>query len=141
MIIKTYNEVAGYAKELATIFKSNFEEADFIIGISRGGLFPAAMIATQLNKPLIAAYIDKQDNVYLDRTDWIVGKKVIIVDDAVRTGKTLNKIIELVRDANAASWDTAVLFTLRGAEQSQLAEEPLTIAGDLEDNVVFPWDD
>lgn len=68
----------------------------FVVGISRGGLIPAAFIATKLNKPLLAAYIDKQDNVYFDRTDWIQGKKVLLVDDVIRTGKTINKIRALI---------------------------------------------
>ena len=53
---------------------NDFDFADFIVGMSRGGLIPAAMIATRLNKPLVAIYIDKKDNIYLDRKDWTEGK-------------------------------------------------------------------
>ena len=63
---KTMQEVFDACKTMCDTF-AELKEADFIIGVSRGGLIPAALIATYLNKPLIAAYIDKQDNVYFDR--------------------------------------------------------------------------
>jgi len=52
-------------------------QIDFIIGISRGGLIPATLLAAKINKPLIAIYIDKSNEIYFDRLIWINGKKFL----------------------------------------------------------------
>ena len=62
---------------------------DFVIGVSRGGLVPAALLAARIDKPLAAAYINKHDEIFFDRPDWIKDKNVLVVDDVVRSGKTL----------------------------------------------------
>src|SRR5690606_17695522 len=92
---RTYNDIVEQVKKLVHSNKDELLQTEFVIGVSRGGLIPAAVVATTLNKPLVAAYIDKQDNVYFDRGDWIKDKKVLIVDDIVRSGKTLDLIKNL----------------------------------------------
>ena len=62
---------------------------DFVVGVSRGGLVPAALLATKIDKPLAAVYIDKNDEIFFDRGEWIAGKNVLVVDDIIRSGKTL----------------------------------------------------
>lgn len=133
---KTMQEVFDACKQLIIAFKE-FKEADFIVGISRGGLIPAALIATMLNKPLVAAYIDKLDNVYFDRGGWIADKKVIIVDDMTRTGKTLFKIRELIRQSNPQSVECAVLGMIEG----NCELDPIRMYQIAEgNNIIFPWD-
>lgn len=95
---------------------------DFIIGVSRGGLIPAVWIATHLNKPLITAYIDKRDRVYLDRGGWIKNMNVLIVDDVIRSGKTFEKIKEMVSRYDIKSIDSFFVFE------------------DTNNNLRFPWD-
>ena len=88
----TYEEVAKTIQDILAEFKPVLGDIEFVVGISRGGLFPAMVAATTLVKPLTVAYIDKEDNVYFDRTEWIKDKSVLLVDDIVRTGKTMGKI-------------------------------------------------
>ena len=88
---------------------------DFIVGVSRGGLIPAALIATRLDKPLIAIYIDRHDRVYLDRQEWLRGKRVLLVDDIVRSGATLGKMLALLKKSGVREVKTFTLFCLRGA--------------------------
>lgn len=114
--------------------KELFNEANFIVGISRGGLIPAALIATQIDKPLVTAYIDKQDNVYLDRTEWLKRKSVVVIDDAVRTGKTMNKIVELVKTAEPKSVKAMAMFSYPDIRFDVVG---LNIASE---EVMFPWD-
>jgi adenine/guanine phosphoribosyltransferase-like PRPP-binding protein len=96
---KTLNEILQTIDKFLWKNRKVLEkEIDFVIGISRGGLIPAVWIATHLNKPLITTYIDKKDNVYIDRKEWIENKRVLIVDDVVRSGKTIKKIVNLVAD-------------------------------------------
>lgn len=88
---------------------------DFVVGVSRGGLVPAALIATGIDKPLVAAYIDRQDRVYLDRAAWLKNKRLLLVDDIVRTGSTFEKISALLKRRGAKSIKSFTLFCLRDA--------------------------
>jgi len=102
--------------------RAYFEQFDFIVGVSRGGLIPAAWIATHLNKPLITAYIDKKGEVYADRTEWLKDKKVLIIDDTRRTGETINKIMNLIQSLTNKEADTFFII-----------EDP-------DNKISFPWD-
>lgn len=118
--------VRTHRRELADI--------DFVVGVSRGGLIPAAFIATKLDKPLVAAYIDRQDRVYLDRGAWLRGKRVLLVDDIVRTGKTFKKIEALVARHKPTSIQSFTLFCLDTAT----ARPTWTTSTNA--NRRFPWD-
>ncbi len=108
---------------------------DFIVGVSRGGLIPAALIATKLNRPLITTYIDKQNNVYLDRKDWISNKRILLIDDICRTGATLKLMKAFLEKNNVADIRTLTLYCL---PQSQF--RPDFIFGESNEDIYFPWD-
>jgi len=140
MRLNTYGEVELYTEVLIKKIKELTPAPDFVVGISRGGLIPAVIIATSLNLPLVCAYIDKQDNVYLDRAEWLKDKNVLIVDDATRTGLTLSKIQELVDAAGASYSFAAVLAKLDKATLlDKTLPEPIAVVHSNED-VLFPWD-
>lgn len=88
---------------------------DFVVGVSRGGLIPAALIATVLDKPLVSAYIDRQDHVYVDRGAWLKNKRILLVDDIIRTGKTFQKIKNLVSRQRPSRIRAFTLFCLSSA--------------------------
>jgi hypoxanthine phosphoribosyltransferase len=108
---------------------------DFVVGISRGGLIPAALLAIKLNKPLATVYIDKQNNVYLDRKDWILGKKVLLIDDICRTGTTLKTMKHFLKKNEVADIKTLTLYCL-----SQSRFQPDIVVSESNENVSFPWD-
>lgn len=114
--------------------KADLSKIDFVVGVSRGGLVPAAFIATVIDKPLVAAYIDRQDRAYLDRTAWIKNKRLLLVDDIVRTGSTFEKISALLKRRGAKSIKSFTLFCLRSA-----AVRP-TWTKLVAENRVMPWD-
>lgn len=118
-------------------YSQTFESARFIVGVSRGGLIPAAIIATKLNKPLVVAYINKEDEVFLDRGEWLAGGPVVVIDDAVRTGKTMEKILELVSKASVPYTVTGV--TIFKAKDMAL-NLPVSSAIVKGGSIKFPWD-
>lgn len=114
--------------------RRKLQTIDFVVGVSRGGLIPAALIATRIDKPLVTAYIDRQDRVYLDRGSWLRGKQVLLVDDIIRTGKTFKKIQTLVSRQKPASIQSFTLFCLFNA-----SIVPTWTTMTKQDNR-FPWD-
>ncbi len=132
---KTYAEIEKDTQDLLTYWSEELKDVDFIVGISRGGLFPAMVVATTLVKPLVVAYINKQDEVFFDRGEWIKDKVVLVVDDIVRTGKTLSKIREVVFDNGATEVRTLVPYELTTAVESA------TYSSEVDEDIQFPWDE
>ncbi|MBI5794396.1 phosphoribosyltransferase [Candidatus Uhrbacteria bacterium] len=95
--------------------RRELEKIDFVVGVSRGGLIPATLIATAIDKPLLAVYIDRQDRVYIDRPEWISGKRLLLVDDIVRTGSTLKKMLALLEQCKPTSILSFTLCCLKDA--------------------------
>jgi hypoxanthine phosphoribosyltransferase len=132
----TYEDIARAVGEIIVESRGDLDRVEFVVGISRGGLFPAMVVATTLVKPLVAAYIDKQDNVYFDRGEWIAGKKVLLVDDIIRTGKTIGKIKELLLKEGAAEVKMLTPYYL--AEANEHAPHFGKVSAE---DIVFPWDE
>jgi hypoxanthine phosphoribosyltransferase len=132
----TYEKVAKVLGGILRESGPNLDDVEFVVGISRGGLFPAMVVSTAMAKPLVVAYINKQDDVYFDRAEWIKGKKVLLVDDIVRTGKTINKIKELLLKEGVSSVTTLTPYYLESAKR-HAPDYGLMIRED----VAFPWDE
>ena len=111
---------------------------DFIIGMSRGGLIPAAMIATKINVPLVAAYIDKHDHLYVDKQDWLWDKNILIVDDICRTGWTLSKAYRLVKKITDGFVTTLTMYNL--VEENQKKDINPDFSNTTRTDIKFPWD-
>lgn len=85
-------------------------EVDVVVGIARGGIVPAAMVAHQLGVPLVLLQINYRDDDNKPR--WAdpellgplsfnpVGKRVLLVDDVSVTGATFSKAKEILFGAN-----------------------------------------
>lgn len=110
-----FSEVQRRVEKFALAHLKDLRRVDFVVGVSRGGLIPAALIATRIDKPLVAVYIDKKDQVYLDRKGWIRGKRILLVDDIVRTGKTFRKMLALLKKSGVQEIKSFTLFCLRSS--------------------------
>jgi hypoxanthine phosphoribosyltransferase len=135
MKIVTYEEVAGMAERILKERGMDLARVEFVVGVSRGGLFPGMVISTALIKPLIVAYIDKRDSVYFDRGAWIRGKRVLLVDDIVRTGKTMGKIKNMLLGKGALSVVTLAPYYLK--EAKRYAPDH---GWETPEDILFPWD-
>ncbi len=106
------NSIAKKINQFTSQREDELAEFDLIIGVSRGGLIPATIIATKLDKLLLATYIDQENNVYLDKPEWVKGKKVLLVDDICRSGLTLSKIKNHIESARPKLIKTYTVFCL-----------------------------
>ena len=112
---------------------------DFVVGVSRGGLVPAALLAAQIDKPLVAAYIDKSDEIFFDRADWIKGKNILVVDDIIRSGRTLwllkKYLEENSKPKNISFFALFEVVTLKSSDYNFPS-----LARRVDEDAVFPWD-
>ena len=112
---------------------------DFVVGVSRGGLVPAALLATKIDKPLAAVYIDKNDGIFFDRGEWIAGKNVLVVDDIIRSGKTLWLVKNyLEKCCRPKSISFFALFKVKSLQNEDYRIQ--SFSREIGEDVVFPWD-
>jgi hypothetical protein len=119
-------------------------ELDAVVGIARGGLFPATAVACMLRLDLFPARVTRrvQDQVVYRRPAWVVdvvaavaGRRVAVVDEMADTGETLALAARRVRERGAAHVVTASLI------QHSWATPPPDVAAMATDALVmFPWD-
>jgi hypoxanthine phosphoribosyltransferase len=93
---------------------------DIILAIGGGGLIPARMLRTIINKPIIVLTINYYDDNNMIREkpriiQWIQdkeieGKKVLVVDEINDTGKTLHYVLNKLFCYNPIKIDLAVVY-------------------------------
>jgi len=101
---KSWDDIQSRMK--AMVFNELF---DMIVAIANGGIIPAAMLNQRLQVPVELLKINyrdsKQKPIYgspqlLDEINFDVkNKKVLLVEDRVKTGATVNYAKELLKDA------------------------------------------
>jgi hypoxanthine phosphoribosyltransferase len=91
---------------------------DFIVGVGRGGLIPATMLAYKLKKKVIAFGINTYEDmvqtgkyaVYQHITVPIKESKILVVDDICDTGNTFNIIRDIYGKEKHLKFEFASLF-------------------------------
>ena len=91
---------------------------DFIVGVGRGGLIPATMLAYKLKKKVISFGINTYNDMI--QTDKYViyqpipvptkQSRILVVDDICDTGKTFNIIRDIYNKENHLDIEFASLF-------------------------------
>ena len=85
------------------------EKFDMIVAIANGGIIPAAIINQRLNKEFRLLKINLRDAEQKPRYDApqlispvdfdCTGKTILLVEDRIKTGATVNFAITLLKDA------------------------------------------
>ena len=102
--LKTFDEVMNRFREIE--FYENF---DMIVAIANGGIIPAAIINQRLNTEFRLLKINLRDAEQKPRYDApqlispvdfdCTGKTILLVEDRIKTGATVNFAITLLKDA------------------------------------------
>ena len=132
----------NYCKRLAE--KASNENFDVIIGLARGGLFPATTISCMLRKEFFPVRISRREGDVIkykrpswkvDISDKIKNKKVLIVDDVADTGETLSLVVKRAHVKRAKNIKTLTIVTHSWAKQ-----KPDYFAIKSDALIIFPWD-
>jgi orotate phosphoribosyltransferase len=89
--------------ELCNVIFEQFEEADVVAGVATAGIAWGAMAADQLKLPFIYVRSKPKDHGLGNQIEGFLdeGKKIIIVEDLISTGKSSLQVAEVLREKNA----------------------------------------
>ncbi|MBI2130433.1 phosphoribosyltransferase [Candidatus Woesearchaeota archaeon] len=125
-VMPTWKDMQDYAKKTAEAIKKSGFYPDIIIGLSRGGLVPARLLADFLHvKSILSIKVDhwgitatKDGKAEISHglTANLKGKKVLIADDITDTGQSMELAAEHVRKLDPAQVKTATLVHLSNSK-------------------------
>lgn len=116
-----------------------------IVGIVRGGMIPAYLVAKELNTPLMMITWQTRDGAIKEMNQDLInilqtGRKVLFVDDINDSGTTLNQLQEAYGPYCIKRYqiDTAALFEKEWSKHI-LSYAPCKVFSN-DSWVVFPWE-
>jgi uncharacterized protein len=125
----------SYEDFFSLLDKVKFPKFDLLVAIGSGGIIPAGFIQQRLNIPMKIIWINYRDEKNTPRHDDaklleeekfnIKNKKILIIDDVSRTGKTLAKAKEFL------SGNKISTFVINGKADYNLF--------DCEECILMPW--
>lgn len=116
----SYPKVRNFLRErLAEGIQEKYPGAEAIAGVATGAIAISALVAQQLNLPLV--YVRPEPKKH-GRQNQIEGhleadQKVVVIEDLISTGGSSLKAVEALRDHRARVQGMAALFTY-GFDQS-----------------------
>ncbi|MBI4667982.1 MAG: phosphoribosyltransferase [Elusimicrobia bacterium] len=115
-----------------------------MIGIAKGGLFPATLLAIMLRKEFYPVRVSRRegDVVVHEKPQWridvpdiVEGKTIVVIDDIADSGETLDLVAKRIKEKKAKSVLTAAL-----AAHTWAKPKPDMVAISSDKLLVFPWD-
>ena len=125
----SYDEIEREIKDFVDIFYDDFRGIGCVVGVLRGGVFPAMVLADALDAWL--AFVDTDGNIYGPCPKNV---EKVLVDDVWATGKTLSKLKRLT------GIEKTFVLVYDDERNEQLNDFPTWVVLDSEAWVLFPWD-
>lgn len=138
-----WTEYGNLADALAEKVRSQGEHYDLIIGIARGGIPVAMVVSDHLDVKLDIINVKSYDGIaernppriLSTLTEAVKGKDVLLVDDLVDQGDTMQTVADFLRRQGPRMLKTAVLF-----KKPWSKTEPDYFLEVVEKWIVFPWE-
>ena len=150
-----WSDLAGTVETLAGQVRAD-EMPDVVVGVLRGGMIPAVLLAHRLGVRMVRAVEivhTVSDGVDAAKTTQpqvsnpvslgvLAGLDVLVVDDIAGSGDTIAHTVDLVRAAHAGRVRTAVcIVNAANWRRPQRPEQALTYIGaTVEGWMIFPWE-
>ncbi|MEM0330844.1 MAG: orotate phosphoribosyltransferase-like protein [Archaeoglobaceae archaeon] len=103
------------AVDLADRIMENFEDLDVVVGIATSGIPLSTMVAEELSAELAIYYPAKvsgqevKEGILSENFAKVTGKKCVIVDDIISTGRTVRGAIEVIEKSGGKVLGVAVV--------------------------------
>jgi uncharacterized protein len=141
----TWTQVYTTLLDLAAKIRNDSFKPDMIVGVSRGGWLPARVLSDLLsNSTLTSVGVELYVGVSERKSKAVItqpvsanvkGKKVLIVDEVVDTGKTLELVREHVTKQGATAVRTATVYY-----KPWSTVKPDYFEKETDRWIVFPWE-
>lgn len=136
-------EYGDLSAELVERVRHEAQPFDLIIGIARGGIPLAMVLSDEFGVRIDVINVKSYEGIaqrgepriVSPVTEKVSGKSVLVVDDLVDEGATMQTVLKHLRKEGARVLKTAVLF-----KKPWSKFEPDFFLETLDDWVVFPWE-
>lgn len=155
----TWNDVDRIHRNLAAIISAENFAPEFIVAISRGGLVTAThlayllsvknIISISIRRPILKSTVEHSLSFpeYIGQAgdiDLLNGQRVLIVDGAIGTGRTIRKAVSVVSSCNPKEIRVAIMATWADCPGSKNALADCTSRYYLGETYypwpIFPWE-
>ncbi len=131
----TWDELQSEVADLSALVE---DKPDIIVGIVRGGLVPARLLSSALGvKEMYCITVKKEEGerrVSSEITEDISGKRVLLVEDMLETGKSLD-VARIYLESKGAIVHTAALYTMPATTAA--CDYSLRVVPEI---ITFPWE-
>lgn len=125
-------------KEITIVSSKIYNPPDIVIGIVRGGLIPARLLSSKFKVKdmyaLTVKKLDKERKVTSEITEDLTGKKILLIEDMLETGKSL-LVAKHYLENKGAIIQTACLYIMPISET-----KPDYYIKEVGEIVNFPWE-
>jgi orotate phosphoribosyltransferase len=99
--------------ELCNVIFEIFPDADYLAGVATAGIPWGAMVSDQLKLPFIYVRPKPKEHGLGNQIEGYIesGKKVIVVEDLISTGKSSLQVVEVLRNAGMQVEGMVAIFT------------------------------
>ncbi|MBP7832612.1 MAG: hypothetical protein KA035_02465 [Candidatus Levybacteria bacterium] len=127
-----------FGEEIAKLSKLIDFQPDIVVGVVRGGVIPAGVLADTLNVKDMYFVMIKRDGekrkLASEIAENITDKNILLVEDSLETGRSLVFASEYLKD-KGATVKTACLYTVDATEIN-----PDYSLGKVPSIPLFPWE-
>ncbi len=112
--VLSYPYVRDFVKsELANMVLEHFPDAEVIAGVATAGIAHGVMAADLLKLPFIYVRSKPKEHGMGNQIEGVLeaGKKVVVVEDLVSTGKSSLQVVDVLRECGAEVVGMCALFT------------------------------
>jgi orotate phosphoribosyltransferase len=121
--ILSYPHIRDFIKsEMSNIVFDTWPEADIIAGVATAGIPHGALVADQIKLPFIYVRSAPKAHGLGNQIEGVLeaGKKVVVIEDLISTGKSSMQVVEVLKAAGADVIGMCAIFTYGFPESEQL---------------------
>ncbi|UCG28015.1 MAG: orotate phosphoribosyltransferase [Bacteroidales bacterium] len=110
----SYPAVRDFIKrEFVRIIKAKYPETEIIAGVATGAIAHAALVAQELNLPLVYVRPNPKQHGLENLIEGVInpGQRAVVVEDLISTGKSSLKAVEALEKAGAHVEGMVAIFT------------------------------